>query len=109
MTRVRTITLVACLTTSIAGAQEPAPALTLLPAAPSRWDVAAHVTWLGERRANQPFARFRRARAALEHDVAALQQRLHATESLPFERTAQIGHGQPVGATDVDRAQQRDC
>jgi hypothetical protein len=55
MTRVRTITLVACLTTSIAGAQEPAPALTLLPAAPSRWDVAAHVTWLGERRANQPF------------------------------------------------------
>jgi len=55
MTRVLTIALVACLTTSIARAQEPAPALTLLPAAQSRWDAAANVTWLGERHANQPF------------------------------------------------------
>ena len=55
MTRVLTIALVACLAASGARAQEPAPALTLLPAAPSRWDVAAHVTWLGERQANQPF------------------------------------------------------
>lgn len=55
MTRILTIALVACLATSIATAQEPAPALTLLPAVPPRWDVAAHVTWLGERRANEPF------------------------------------------------------
>jgi hypothetical protein len=55
MTRALTIALVACLAASIARAQEAAPALTLLPAAPSRWDVGAHVTWLGERQANQPF------------------------------------------------------
>jgi hypothetical protein len=55
MTRVLTIALVACLAPSMATAQEVPPALTLLPAAPSRWDVAAHVTWLGERQANQPF------------------------------------------------------
>jgi len=55
MTRVLTIALVACLATSIATAQEAAPALIFLPAASSRWDVAAHVTWLGERQANQPF------------------------------------------------------
>lgn len=55
MTRVLTIALAASLTTTLAGAQELTPALTLLPATPSRWDVAAHVTWLGERHANQPF------------------------------------------------------
>jgi outer membrane protein W len=29
------------------------PAVTLAPASPSRWDLAAHVTWLGERRNQQ--------------------------------------------------------
>jgi len=56
MTRVLAITLAACLTASIAAAQEPTSAVTLLPAAPSRWDVAAHVTWLGERRTGPSFA-----------------------------------------------------
>jgi len=56
MTRVLTIALVACLTTSIARAQEPAPALTLQSATPSRWDVAAHITWLGERRPGPSFS-----------------------------------------------------
>jgi len=55
MTRVLTFTLAACLTASIAVAQEPSPAITLLPATPSQWDVAAHLTWLGERRTAQPF------------------------------------------------------
>ncbi|HVQ12622.1 MAG TPA: hypothetical protein VMS40_03485 [Vicinamibacterales bacterium] len=55
MTRVAAFTLAMSLTGSIAVAQEPAPAVTLLPANPSRWDVAAHVTWLGERRADQAF------------------------------------------------------
>ena len=54
-TRVLAITLAACLTASIAAAQEPTSAVTLLPAAPSRWDVAAHVTWLGERRTGPSF------------------------------------------------------
>ena len=56
MTRVLAITLAACLTASIAAAQEPTSAITLLPAAPSRWDVAAHVTWLGERSTGPSFA-----------------------------------------------------
>ena len=56
MTRVLAITLAACLTASIAAAQEPTSAITLLPAAPSRWDVAAHVTWLGERRTDPSFS-----------------------------------------------------
>jgi hypothetical protein len=55
MMRVLAIALAASLTASIATAQEPAPAVTLLAAAPSRWDAAAHVTWLGERRTGQPF------------------------------------------------------
>lgn len=55
MTRLLAITLATCLTASVAAAQEPARGVTLLPAAPSRWDVAAHVTWLGERRTNQSF------------------------------------------------------
>src|SRR5262245_29279383 len=45
-----TIVLTSCLTASIAAAQEPAPALILGPASPSRWDATAHVVWLGERR-----------------------------------------------------------
>lgn len=55
MIRVLTIALVVCLAGSTASAQDAVPALTLLPAAASRWDVAAHVTWLGERRANESF------------------------------------------------------
>jgi hypothetical protein len=55
MTRILTISLVVCVATSTASAQDAATALTLLPAAPSRWDAAAHVTWLGERRANPSF------------------------------------------------------
>ena len=56
MTRVLAITLAACLTASITAAQEPASAITLRPAAPSRWDVAARITWLGERRTGPSFA-----------------------------------------------------
>lgn len=59
MTRVLAFTLVACLTASITAAQEPTSAITLLPAGPSRWDVAAHITWLGERRTGPSFARDR--------------------------------------------------
>ena len=55
MTRALAITFVTCLTASIAAAQEPAPAVTLLPATASRWDGTAHVTWLGERHPNLPF------------------------------------------------------
>ena len=51
MTRLCTAVAVAsCLTASISAAQEPTPAVTLLPASASRWDVSAHVVWLGERR-----------------------------------------------------------
>lgn len=56
MTRLLAITFAACLTGSVAAAaQEPAPGVMLLPGDPTRWDAAAHVTWLGERRTNQPF------------------------------------------------------
>jgi len=45
------LVLVTCLSESNASAQEPTrtTTVTLAPAAPSRWDTAAHVTWLGER------------------------------------------------------------
>jgi hypothetical protein len=56
MTRVLAIMLTACLTASITAAQEPTSAITLVPAAPSRWDVAAHVTWLGEHRTGPSFS-----------------------------------------------------
>lgn len=55
MIRAFAIALAICLTASIAAAQEPVSTVTVLPAAPSRWDVAAHVTWLGERRTRQSF------------------------------------------------------
>lgn len=55
MTRVLSLAFFACLTTSIAAAQEPGRGLTLRPAAQSRWDAAAHITWLGERRVTAPF------------------------------------------------------
>ena len=49
MTRLcTTIALASFLTVSIAAAQEPPPAVTLMPASSSRWDATAHVTWLGE-------------------------------------------------------------
>jgi hypothetical protein len=58
MTRLcTTLALASFLTTSIATAQEPPPAVTLLPAGSSRWDAAAQVTWLGERRPN-PFVQW---------------------------------------------------
>jgi hypothetical protein len=44
-----------CLTASAAGAQELTPKVTLVPAASTRWDVAAHLTWLGERRPAESF------------------------------------------------------
>ena len=44
------VAVASCLTASISAAQEPTPAVTLLPASASRWDVSAHVVWLGERR-----------------------------------------------------------
>jgi hypothetical protein len=43
------------LTASTASAQEQTPTLRLVPAAFSRWDVAAHVIWLGEHRRAQSF------------------------------------------------------
>jgi hypothetical protein len=43
------------LTASAAGAQERTSQLTLVPATSTRWDVAAHVTWLGERRPVESF------------------------------------------------------
>jgi hypothetical protein len=44
------LALVTCLSSSNASAQESrTTTVTLTPAAPSRWDTAAHVTWLGER------------------------------------------------------------
>lgn len=55
MIRTLAITFAACLTASIATAQEPMPTVTLLPATTSRWDAAAHVTWLGERRTREAF------------------------------------------------------
>lgn len=38
------------LNASASGAQEPTPPVTLMPAVSQRWDVAGHITWLGERR-----------------------------------------------------------
>lgn len=54
MIRARTmaLALAACVVTVNASAQDVArsPTVTLAPASASRWDAAAHVTWLGERR-----------------------------------------------------------
>ena len=51
MTRAQAAVAVAfCLTASIAGAQDVTPTVTLVPAHAARWDAAAQVTWLGERR-----------------------------------------------------------
>jgi hypothetical protein len=47
------LALAVCLTASISAAQEPTGAVTLQPASSSRWDAAAHLTWLGEHRPNQ--------------------------------------------------------
>ena len=47
------VAVAVCLTASAAGAQE--RSVTLIPAASTRWDAAAHVTWLGERRAAESF------------------------------------------------------
>ena len=49
------LALAASMSTLNASAQDStrAPAVILTPASPSRWDMAAHVTWLGER-LNQP-------------------------------------------------------
>ena len=49
------VAMAVCLTASAAGAQERTPKVTLVPAASTRWDVAAHVTWLGERRPAESF------------------------------------------------------
>ena len=57
MTRAQVALAVAVsLTASAAGAQERTPTVTLGPAtSTTRWDVAAHVTWLGERRPAESF------------------------------------------------------
>ncbi len=56
MTRAQVALAVAvCLTASAAGAQERTPKVTIAPATSTRWDVAAHVTWLGERRPAESF------------------------------------------------------
>jgi len=39
----------------VAGAQERTPTVTLEPSTSTRWDVAAHITWLGERRPAESF------------------------------------------------------
>lgn len=62
-------TLVLWLTASAAAAQDsrPKPVVTLVPDSPSRWDAAAHVTWLGERRLDRlgsPFSSDRWIEAA---------------------------------------------
>ena len=56
MTRARlAAALTVCLTAAAAGAQEPKPAVTIVPAVTARWDATGHVTWLGERRTDQFF------------------------------------------------------
>jgi hypothetical protein len=60
MTRVRfAVALALWLTASYAGAQDLTPNVTLVPATRTRWDVAAHVTWLGEHRPAESFQRNR--------------------------------------------------
>ena len=49
------LAVAACLTASVAGAQERTPTVTLEPSTSTRWDVAAHITWLGERRPADSF------------------------------------------------------
>src|SRR4029434_1464202 len=49
------VAMAVCLTAATARAQERTPKVTLVPAASTRWDVAAHVTWLGERRPVESF------------------------------------------------------
>jgi len=46
------IVVAACLTASISSAQERTSSVALLPPSAPRWDISAHVTWLGERRPN---------------------------------------------------------
>ncbi len=56
MTRIRFAAALAIwVTAASAGAQEPTPNVTLVPATFTRWDVAAHVTWLGEHRPAESF------------------------------------------------------
>jgi Outer membrane protein beta-barrel domain len=43
------------LTASAAGAQERTPLVTVVPADSPRWDVAGHITWLGEHRPAESF------------------------------------------------------
>jgi hypothetical protein len=47
--------LAVLLTASAPSAQQRTPTVTLVPAMSTRWDVAAHVTWLGERRPAELF------------------------------------------------------
>ncbi len=46
------IAVATCLTASISSAQERTSTVALLPPFAPRWDISAHVTWLGERRPN---------------------------------------------------------
>src|SRR5689334_17913265 len=56
MTRVQlALTAAVCLAASASGAQERTPKVTLGPSMSTRWDVAAQITWLGERRPAESF------------------------------------------------------
>jgi hypothetical protein len=55
MSRRAALTFAVCLTAATVGAQERAPSVTLVPANSTRWDVAAHVIWLGEHRPAESF------------------------------------------------------
>lgn len=56
MTRTRAAAALSVwLTASAAGAQAVTPRVTIAPAETSRWDVAGHITWLGERRPAESF------------------------------------------------------
>jgi len=89
MTRVVAITLAACLTASIAAAQEPTSAITLLPAAPSRWDVAAHITWLGERRTGPSFTSDRWINVASGGGIVGYYWTSHLKTELDISRSGE--------------------
>ena len=56
MTRVQLALIAAvCLAALPAGAQERTPKVTLKPSTSTRWDAAAQITWLGERRTAESF------------------------------------------------------
>jgi len=76
MTRARFATALAIwVTAASAGAQERTPNVTLVPATFTRWDVAAHVTWLGEHRlsSGRLYQRIREERGINYGDYAYIE------------------------------------